>query len=298
MGELDRVKVDILILAYNEEKFLDLCLRFLKKQRLLNKIILIDDFSTDNTVKIAKKLNIEVLKAQKPLEQRETLRTENLNYGLKFITTKYFMRVDADYVLLKDYIYHCVKYIIGKEKYFSVSGVGLPIYPKWNIIMNSVYSIYPRGGARLYDTEKLKKIGGFQADPKPRLYKRRGIYLRTHDDAPTDKIAAQFNYFKGITRKAKAWHLRPIKDHIELNLPNRYEKMFFLLLYFRFKKFYKGIEIIKRKIQRSNFKELLSTMKVELKSLLVRLFFRVIESEENRYWLKIHLGLDFSDVRF
>ncbi len=60
-------KVSIVIPMYNESKYIDRCLSSLKKQSYKNfEIILIDDWSTDNSIKIAKKyqkkLKLTILK--------------------------------------------------------------------------------------------------------------------------------------------------------------------------------------------------------------------------------------------
>lgn len=286
MGNIDRIKVDVLIPVHNEEKFLGLCLKYLRKQRLLNNIIVLDDFSTDHSVAIAKKYDAKVIKAQKPIDQRDSWASEVLNYGLKFIKTKYFLKIDADIIVLKDYIYNCVKYIEKNKKIYSVSGVVPPIYPNWFKTMNIMYQLSPRGGARLYNIEILKKIGGFSHENKVSKDSRRNILTKRSEDIITDNLALKFNFFRGLSRKAKGWHLRPAQRHIEINKSYLYEKMFFLLLFLRFKEFQKGISLIRNKIQQSNLKELLSKVITEIKSLLSRLFTRIIESEEIRFWIR------------
>lgn len=298
MSNFNKPKVDILILVHNEEKFLGVCLKNLKQQRLLNNIIVIDDFSTDNSGIIAKKHNAIVIRAEKPIAERKTEAAEMLNYGLKFIKTKYFLKLDADIILEKDYIYNCVEYIEKRKRIYSVSGVIPPLYPRWLKNMTFIYQIYPRGGARLYNTKILNKIGGFTCDPIPVINPNIGRLIKRNEDTVTDKIAFRLNFFKGISRKSIGWHLREAKQHLELNTPNRYEKMFFLLLFLKFDQFNTGLKIIKKKIQQLTFNELILIIKREIKSLIARLLFRIIESEETKMWIKNHLKINFPDLKF
>lgn len=79
-----------IILTYNETLHIERCIRSLKK--LTDDILVIDSFSTDNTVEIAEKLGATV--KQHPFVSQ----AEQLNWALKTadINTDWIIRLDAD----------------------------------------------------------------------------------------------------------------------------------------------------------------------------------------------------------
>lgn len=102
--------VSIIIPVYNEEKYLSYCLQSLKEQTYKNiEIILVDDGSTDNSLKIAKKYNIELFlqKHQGPGIAR--------NYGAQKARGEILAFLDADMKYKSDYIEKLINPII-KER--------------------------------------------------------------------------------------------------------------------------------------------------------------------------------------
>lgn len=96
--------ISILIVNYNREQYLERCLRSCIDQILFNKsfeIIFVDDGSTDNSLRIAKKFSSAVkifsLKKNKGIALAS-------NFAIKKSTGKYFVRVDSDDFINK----HCI----------------------------------------------------------------------------------------------------------------------------------------------------------------------------------------------
>ena len=82
--------ITAIILTLNEEKNIEECIRSI--QSIVKRIVVVDSFSTDNTVEIAKSLGAEVLQ------------NKWVNYSTQFayamenanVQTKWVMRIDAD----------------------------------------------------------------------------------------------------------------------------------------------------------------------------------------------------------
>jgi glycosyltransferase involved in cell wall biosynthesis len=97
-----------LILTKNEEPNLN---RVLKKLTWLEKVVILDSFSTDSTIEIASSYPNVVL------HQRafDTFATQ-CNYGLSLITSEWVLSLDADYVLTDNFIAEAKKFIQDRNK--------------------------------------------------------------------------------------------------------------------------------------------------------------------------------------
>lgn len=86
--------VSIIIPAYNSEGTLARCLESVRKQTYKNiEIIVVDKFSKDRTIGIAKKYKAKTFQ----IKVKE--RSEQVNFGIKNSKGKYTYRVDSDFVL-------------------------------------------------------------------------------------------------------------------------------------------------------------------------------------------------------
>ena len=99
-NKLENLSEDVtaIVLTYNEEKHIERCILSIKK--FVKRIIIIDSFSTDNTLKIVKKYNIETL------QNKFVNHSKQLNWGLNNsnIKTEWILRIDADEILTKSLI--------------------------------------------------------------------------------------------------------------------------------------------------------------------------------------------------
>ena len=88
-----------IILTYNEEKHIKRCILSIRK--FVKKIIIIDSYSNDKTIQIAKKYKAKIYK------HKFVNQSKQINWGIKNIkfTTKWLLRIDADEIFtnkLKD----------------------------------------------------------------------------------------------------------------------------------------------------------------------------------------------------
>lgn len=110
---LDRV--DILISTYNGDKYLKEQLDSIFNQSYQNfRVILRDDNSSDNTLKIAKEYNLEILESSKNLGAKKSFE-ELLKYALTHSDSNYFMFCDQDDVWDKDKVRKSIEMMIYLE---------------------------------------------------------------------------------------------------------------------------------------------------------------------------------------
>lgn len=86
------MKVGILLPAFNEEENIQAVIREAKKYLPKSKIVVVDDGSTDNTYKMAKKTGVTVVRHEKNRGKGEALKT-----GFR-----YFLKTSEDVVIVTD----------------------------------------------------------------------------------------------------------------------------------------------------------------------------------------------------
>ncbi|GAB3925961.1 glycosyltransferase family 2 protein [Mucilaginibacter myungsuensis] len=96
MTQVDANLLQALILTKNEEPNLD---RVLDKLRWLDQVVIIDSFSTDNTLTIAKRYpNVRIY------QRAFDTHADQWNYGLSKLISKWVLTLDADYILTDEFI--------------------------------------------------------------------------------------------------------------------------------------------------------------------------------------------------
>jgi glycosyltransferase involved in cell wall biosynthesis len=159
--------IQALILTKNEEPNLK---RVLNKLTWLEKVIILDSFSTDDTLKIAKAYpNVEVY--QRIFDTHAI----QWNYGLSLLETKWILSLDSDYVLPDDFIGETIQ-----------------------IVNNGDKSAYNAGFEFLVFGQRLKRNN---TQPRPVLFRKADcIYF---DDGHTQRL--RVNGETGAY-KALIWH--------------------------------------------------------------------------------------------
>lgn len=99
----DKPLVSVLIPTYNSASTIATCIASVKAQTYQKiEIIVIDNYSLDETMKIAEGYGIKTL-------QIGPERSAQMNFGVKCAEGKYVLRVDSDMVLDRDLIEKCLK---------------------------------------------------------------------------------------------------------------------------------------------------------------------------------------------
>jgi glycosyltransferase involved in cell wall biosynthesis len=144
----------ILIPARNEEKNISRVISGLKKY---GKIVVVNDCSTDRTLKLAKKNAFKIINNKKKLGYDFSLR-KGIDFINKYKDSKYILTIDADgqhpIMNFKKIIKNMVKYdliIFNRKKLQRISEYII------NAISYAIYGIKdPLSGMKLYKTNILK----------------------------------------------------------------------------------------------------------------------------------------------
>lgn len=119
--------VDVVLLTKNSEKFLEKCLESVYKNVPVGQLIAVDGYSTDRTLDILRQFN-EKYRNVKIVLDRGTRATARQR-GMRQVRTDWFMFVDSDVVLCRNWYQKAIKCI--NENVGAVWGVEV-----WSTIQN------------------------------------------------------------------------------------------------------------------------------------------------------------------
>jgi len=156
---LNEPLVSVIIPTYNSEKTLVKCLESIKNQTYKNiEIIIVDRFSKDKTVEIAKSYNVKVF-------QLNAERSRAKNFGLKKVAGKYVCFIDSDMELTKNVIKESVNLIEKDEKIGGIiipeRSVGEYFWARVRDFERSFYAETEIESARFFRKDLAEKVGGF-----------------------------------------------------------------------------------------------------------------------------------------
>jgi glycosyltransferase involved in cell wall biosynthesis len=167
---MKNIIISVIIIIYNEEKYLKKCILSLLNQSYKNfNLILVNDGSNDKTNKIIKKFKDKrIIYIKKKKNQGYTYAR---NTGLKYVKTKYVAFTDADCIADKNWLKNGIKYLKKNNKIVSVSGKIIINFSKENkqiskqpwLIVPSIRSVYyyPTTMNCIIKTKIIKKFNGF-----------------------------------------------------------------------------------------------------------------------------------------
>ncbi len=157
--------ITIIICCFNHKKFLKECLNSLLKQRnYKNKfdIIFVDDKSQDNSLKFAKKIlsnkkNCNIISNKKNIGL-----TRSCNKALKVVKTKYFIRVDSDDLVSKNFVYYFERELRKNPDLVYCNRIEFGNNKKKIMINNekNIFKMISCGVA--LKTKKVLRIGGYK----------------------------------------------------------------------------------------------------------------------------------------
>jgi len=206
-----------IIPTLNEGKYIGNCLKSIKKQRGSYEIIVVDSYSKDNTVKIARKYGKVVFEGRRgPAIARNT--------GAKFAKGRILIFADADTRFGRDFLTRL------KDE-FGDSGGGIfeltffdprsfsdiLFFRVWNKIirlLNVTGFIITNGSCFVFDKKLFRKVGGFDAK------------LLTNEDHDLAEMISKYKRFRffdivvytSVRRVVKLGPVKFLKLHIKATL--------------------------------------------------------------------------------
>jgi len=118
--------IDVVMLTKNSEPLLDECLKSIYDNVPVRRLVIVDGFSTDNTLKILEKFNNKHGNIKIVLEKGS--RAMAREKGIGEVETKWFMFVDSDVILCKDWFKKAEKYV--DKSVGAIWGLNIDIIPK------------------------------------------------------------------------------------------------------------------------------------------------------------------------
>ena len=152
--------ISVIVPTFNSAEFLDACLQSVKHQTYQNiELIVVDNFSTDNTKEIARKYTNKVF--SKGFE-----RSAQRNYGVEQSKGAWVAIVDSDMELTKNTVRDCVEKIASDNK---IKGIIIPeesfgkgFWAQCKKLERSFYvGIGWMEAARFFDRAAYEKAGGY-----------------------------------------------------------------------------------------------------------------------------------------
>lgn len=245
--------VSIIIPTYNSEKTLPLCLGSIRKQTYKNiEVIVVDNYSTDRTISIARKYGAKILQIR-----GERARAKNL--GLRYARGRYVLFIDSDMELTPKVVEECVRLAESDPK---IAGIIIPersigkSYWVWvRDFERSFYAGTPIESPRFFRKDLAIKAGGFDEDivfyeeaTLPLKIERLGYNVRARirsyilhheEDLSIGRLLRKRLYY---TRTAKRYLLRyrnVNRTHIILQLNPAYR----FKLFFSKKRFWRRLDL-------------------------------------------------------
>jgi len=192
------MKIDYIIPTWNSGKTLEKCLRAISSYGNPNGIIVVDNYSEDDTIKIAKRYGCKILYDKKSLGSAR-------KKGMEAATTEWVGFVDSDVVISEDWYQRIIEYI-NNEKAGAIQGRKLPVKEPFRKI-------------EIEKTEKLFKKGPYKLGKGERGYTDNTIIRRSIAlGADIENLNAFEDYIitQTILEKGYDWLCVPtFSDHYE-----------------------------------------------------------------------------------
>lgn len=153
------MKISVIIPIFNQEKWINRCIRSLLNQTMDKKeyqIILIDDGSDDNSKKLVKEFGNDLILL---INKKNRGLPYSLNKGIKNSKSKYIVRVDSDDYVNSNFLTFLFEYIENNKHMDAVACDYYLVDDKENIIQRINCLKEPIGCGIIFKSEHLFNIG-------------------------------------------------------------------------------------------------------------------------------------------
>ena len=211
----EKEKIDVVMLTKNSEKpILDMCLKSIYANVPLNRLIIVDGYSSDDSIRIARSYpRVSVV-------QMEGSRGAAREKGIREVETEWFAFIDSDVVLCRNWYRNIKRHITDKTG--AVWGVAIPIAPSDRKRCLAISKFYRRS---LEDTMLIEgNRRGMLHDTIMRTRLMKNIRIPSHLHVWEDQYLKQKVTNEGFTwdcsKIAHCYHyanlaIRNVRDLIE-----------------------------------------------------------------------------------
>lgn len=231
----DNPLLSIIIIAYNEEKYIGNLLECIRKQDYKNyEVIVVDDHSTDKTVQIVESFQdaLPVRWVQKPLRGASRSR----NYGAGLAKGEVILFLDSDVLLESNFISANLK--VFRSKGLSVAGVDF--IPYENDFLDLVITYFYRSWLKTVQYSNPRGIG-FCLFATKELHKK-----VTFDE--TIVMSEDFDYIKRAAALGKFRIIDAVPVRVSWRRFHRENRFILILKYLFFEWYRQNIGEIRRKL--------------------------------------------------
>jgi len=246
--------IDVIILTKNSEYILEYCLNSIYKNIPVNKLIVVDGFSTDYTLNILNDFKTEYGNVRIVADNGTRATAREL--GIKIVETEWFLFVDSDVILCKDWFKKASKHMNADVG--AIWGLNIDVIQNFN--NQTFYRLFMHVSRKAFEIRGGMHVTLIRRDAVKDI--KIPPYLHTYEDAHIVKWIKNQGYDVIIGEDIHCLHIRPpedwdLKESIslaawEIKCGLVHAKAFKYILYYPFFAFYWFLQKYKSLMNKRN----------------------------------------------